>query len=382
MEVLSCPYQPACPGCPHFSETGLSAAARGRLQELASVWGATAAPEVGCSGFGSRFRVRLSVRGRKGDLRIGIFEQGSHNLVHIPGCKVHHPSIEKLLPRLKELFDASGVLPYEEVGHTGLVRAVQMAVEPATGRIQMVLLVRDDLSRGSDCMREFPGLLPQLAEIEGVQGLFLGALPHKSNALQAERFVHVAGLETVEDESGGARVFYPPGAFGQANPMLHARVVDEIHSWVPSGARVVEYYAGVGTIGLGLARSGHRVVANEIGAGSLEGLRLGRSALGLTEAELPILVGRAGEHAGAYSAGDTVIVDPPRKGLDRELLERFLREPPGRLVYLSCGIDALLQESRRLSEAGRFVARFLAGYSYFPHTDHVETLLILERKSS
>jgi 23S rRNA (uracil1939-C5)-methyltransferase len=189
----------------------------------------------------------------------------------------------------------------------------------------------------------------------------------------------LVGPETIEDWSGGARVFYPPGAFGQANPAEHDRVVAEIHSQAGEGP-LVEFYAGVGTIGLGLAARGRPIVFNEVSPGSLAGLRLGLS--GLPEHRATVVPGRAGDAVsvlGEVGTDVTAIVDPPRKGLDGPLLDALSQGAARRLLYLSCGLDSLERDTALL-QAGALRLTSLAGYPYFPFTEHVETLACFERR--
>jgi 23S rRNA (uracil1939-C5)-methyltransferase len=157
-------------------------------------------------------------------------------------------------------------------------------------------------------------------------------------------------------------------------------VAEKVRSAALDSTRIVEYYAGVGTLGLGLAAAEKQVVFNEVSEGSIEGLEMGWAALTRNDA-LQLARGRAGDHAGVYGISDTVIVDPPRKGLDAPLLERLLGEPPRRLIYLSCGIEALMRESRALAQTGKFVLEHISGWPYFPFTEHVETLLVVSRKT-
>lgn len=350
-----------------------------RLSELGRIWGTDKAPEcIPMDGFGSRYRARLSVRGRVGALGIGIFEKGSHRLVPIPRCGIHHASIAALLPRLTSVVNACAVSGYDETRHVGELRAVQLAVEPSTLKVQVVLLVNRDLLAARPS-QELLQACEALRQDPLIQGLFLGALPARGNSLFAESYEHVFGAEVLEDECAGARVFFPPGAFGQANPVLHRRVAERVGLFARDASRVVEYYAGVGTLGLGLAAAGTEIVFNEVGEGSIAGLMMGWDALGRPDA-LRLARGSAGQHADLFREGDTVLVDPPRKGLDRELLVRLISEPPARLIYLSCGIDALLKESRELVQSGRWVLDHLSGWAYFPHTDHVETLLVATRQ--
>lgn len=381
---MICEYQPACPGCPRYGEPDLAPEGVRQLQQIAAIWQSSVEPEcIAFEGLGARYRARLSVRGRAGELAIGIFEQGSHHLVSIPRCSVHHPAIAALLPRLTLLCNQAAVGGYDENRHTGELRAVQLAVEPSTEKIQVVLLINRDLltQRPSD---ELSRACDALSREDLVQGLFLGALPERGNSLIPQRYEHRSGCEVIRDECGGAQVFFPPGAFGQANPVLHRRVAERIRGFVSDSRRVVEYYAGVGTLGLGLAAAGKEVVFNEVGEGSILGLQMGWAALSRSEPlhskQLVLAKGRAGDHAHLYEASDTVLVDPPRKGLDRQLLARLVSDPPERLIYLSCGIEALLRESRELAEASQLVLEHVSGWAYFPFTDHVETLLVATRR--
>jgi 23S rRNA (uracil1939-C5)-methyltransferase len=74
-----------------------------------------------------------------------------------------------------------------------------------------------------------------------------------------------------------------------------------------------------------------------------------------------------------------VIVDPPRKGLDGPLLEALVDAPPPRLVYLACDRTSLARDLARLRESGRLVLRGIEAFDFFPFTEHVETLVWLDR---
>jgi tRNA/tmRNA/rRNA uracil-C5-methylase (TrmA/RlmC/RlmD family) len=74
-----------------------------------------------------------------------------------------------------------------------------------------------------------------------------------------------------------------------------------------------------------------------------------------------------------------VIADPPRKGLDEPLTD-FLRDaPPARFVYVSCGLDSLIQDTARLTSGGKLRLAALTAYNLIPFTEHVETVARFER---
>jgi 23S rRNA (uracil1939-C5)-methyltransferase len=85
------------------------------------------------------------------------------------------------------------------------------------------------------------------------------------------------------------------------------------------------------------------------------------------------------DHVGALEGADVVIADPPRKGLDREVVAALVARPPARLVVVSCNLDAFLAEARALVGGGTLALRACVPYALFPQTAHVETLARFER---
>lgn len=380
---MSCPHRPPCPGCPRFGEETLPPHALQQLTELAEQQGLPGVISLSQAGFASRYRVRLSVRGTRGQWQMGIFEQGSHRLVAIPDCPLHHPSLTQVLEHIAQLAQTCPAEPYQEETHRGIVRALQLAVERKSQTVQVVFVVRDKLGPGSFAYHQLLPLLEQLAQHPLVHSLWLNAQPERTNTLLGSHFQHVSGPFTLEDRSGELPVFYPPAAFGQASPLLHDQAVQQIHHWIAPGKIVAEFHAGVGSIGLGLCLR-NPVRFNEIGPGSLQGLQLGIESLHRAHPTLPpelhpsVHPGPAEEQLGILQGAHTVIVDPPRKGLSPALLQALAQTSAGQLCYLSCGLDSFLRDAAQLLHAS-WRLRELRAYGYFPYTHHVETLALWER---
>lgn len=375
-EVEFCPHRPACPGCPRLGERALDPEGLRALETLALEQGAPFETFT-VPGAGHRHRARLSVRLQGSRPRLGLFEEGSHRLVAVDGCGVQHPALNDVATSLEASFARHGIEAYDEASHRGVVRAVQLAVERETGLVQLVLVCRDRLGPGSHARAH---LAPVLRELEGtsmLQALFLNAQPERNNVLLGDTFERIFGEPFLKDRSGSARVFYSPGAFAQANPLAHDESVRRIHAGIAPGARVLELYAGVGSIGLGLART-CALALNEIGRGSLEGLRAGVAALGGEDSGLRVLEGPAESHTAAIAEADVVVVDPPRKGLSPQVVSELCRTPPTELWYLSCGKESFLRDARALGASFRL--RSVTALGYFPYTTHIETLARFEKK--
>jgi 23S rRNA (uracil1939-C5)-methyltransferase len=319
---------------------------------------------------GFRHRARLAIRGRVGSAKIGIFEEGSHRVVHIPHCVVHHPLVNQVADVVRRALVSERIPPYSDQAHAGVARYVQVVVERATDSAQVVLVTNS----------EHP-LEPLFAMIERELGPRLHSLwqspqLERTNTILGPTFRRHCGPESVRETLGGASIFYPPGAFGQNNLELFAALVDCVHDAVPEGSHVLELYAGVGAIGLGLVERSASVVMNEIGTHSLTGLELGIAAL---PAELQrrtrVVPGPAAAHADLVRGADVVIADPPRKGLDRELIEALVHYRPARFVYVSCGLASFLEQAGELVQRGSKLER-LDVFDLFPFTEHVEVVAL------
>ncbi|NJD30407.1 MAG: hypothetical protein FIB04_00765, partial [Gammaproteobacteria bacterium] len=202
----------------------------------------------------------------------------------------------------------------------------------------------------------------------------------RTNTILGREFHRWCGPETVTERFGGAAVHYPPGAFGQNNLEVAERIVEHVRGLVPQGARVAEFYAGVGAIGLSVLPAVAALRMNEVSPPSLRGLELGLAGLDPADrAKVEVIPGPAGDVCAVAAGADVVIVDPPRKGLDSPLRDELAARPPGRLIYVSCGLDSFLTDTARLTAGGQLRLVGLTAFNLMPFTEHVETVGFFER---
>ncbi len=375
MTSLICPHQPSCPGCPRLAEPGLPAGPLARLQALAARVGLPPPLLHESPPTAFRRRARLAIRGRADAPKLGIFEAGSHRAVHIPRCLVHHPVINRVAATVRDALACHRIPTYSDNAHAGVARYLQVVVERLTDRAQVTLVTNG--SAPNDLGPLFGDLQTSLGE--ALHSLWWNGNPERTNAILGAHWQHLAGPPHVEDLSGAARIFYPPDAFGQSNLDLAMQLAARVRDLVRPGARVVEYYAGVGAIGLGLAAPAAELHLNELGEGSLTGLQRGVEALPeALSSKVTLHAGAAGAHAALVAHADFVVADPPRKGLDPELHAALTQTPPERFVYVSCDIDSFERDAAELLAPLRLVA--LDAFDLFPHTEHLETLAVFARR--
>ncbi len=376
--MIPCPHRPPCPGCPRYGASDIAAPARAALDSLCSELGVPGFRVESADPVAFRHRARLAVRGRAASPKVGLFELGSHRIVDIPRCVIHHPLVNDVAGELRRAIVATHSAPYSDEPHRGLVRYLQVVVERSSGTAQVVVVTNDATHESA-----MP-LLTALQERLGprLHSLFWNGNPDRTNTILGSHFRQVSGPPAVEERIGGARVFYPPGAFGQSHLVLADRIVALVHGWVPEGARVLELYAGVGAIGLGLVPRSERVTFVETSGDSVCGLELGIDALAPAErARTRVISARAEATCDAVPGQDVVIADPPRKGLESAVRAAVIGTPPARLLYVACGLPAFLDDARALVASGRFSLAELVCFDLFPFTDHVEVAARFDRRS-
>jgi tRNA/tmRNA/rRNA uracil-C5-methylase (TrmA/RlmC/RlmD family) len=325
---------------------------------------------------GYRLRARLAIRGRQGAPKLGMFQLGSHRIVHIPNCVVQHPLINRVAAVVRRALIDADVTPYTESAHVGLARYLQVVVERSSQTAQVVLVANSPtvvpLATCLDLIRERLG--------GELHSLWFNPHCERSNTILGPEFQNWWGPESVVERFGGAAVHYPPGAFGQNNLDIAQRIVGHVREQVPGGARVAEFYAGVGAIGLSLLPVVQEIRMNEVSPHSLRGLASGLAELDTaSRAKVAVVPGSAGDAFLVASAANVVIADPPRKGLDRELLEYLSEHPPERFVYVSCGLDSLLADTRQLTSQSKLRLHDLTAFNLMPFTGHVETVACFDR---
>lgn len=175
-----------------------------------------------------------------------------------------------------------------------------------------------------------------------------------------------------------------PNTFFQNNIQGFEQILHYITPFVAGADRLIDLYAGVGTIGICLAQQVGKVFAAELSEESaalaqhniaLNGLE-GR--VELVAADVAALL--SDERIGQEASGDVLVVDPPRAGLGPEVCGLLRERGPGRIIYISC--NPITQASDYELLQGRYELTAARGFDLFPQTYHCEQVAVLERRTT
>ncbi len=297
-------------------------------------------------------------------------------MTDIPHCRVHDPLINDVCAALKAAIRECRVTTYSDTAHAGVLRGCQVAVQRSTAQAQLTLICNTATAAPVDALAE--ALADRLSP--HLHSLWWNGNTERTNRILGPSWHRFFGPPAIEEWMGGARVFFPPGAFGQNNLDLFSEIVALVAGWSQPGAPVADLYCGTGSLGLGLLHTASSVLFNEVAPDSLRGLRLGLQALPSDVASRASVVEGPAELAlDGITTHHEVVVDPPRKGLEPQVLSGLLERRPRQITYVSCGLDSFTSQAAQLL-AGGYALRALHAFELFPFTEHVETVARLQRR--
>ncbi|MBQ8374319.1 MAG: 23S rRNA (uracil(1939)-C(5))-methyltransferase RlmD [Clostridia bacterium] len=352
--------------------------------------------------YGYRNKLQIPVGVDKdGNTVIGFYAERSHRIVPTPSCVIHPDWAEKLIGVFKRYLTECAVKGYDEEKKTGTVRHI-VAREIGGKFIVTVVCVKRELPSLSHLIELISGIFP-------VFSLYINVNDKDTNVILGEEFHLVHGAGFFEAEEYGIRYEAGPQTFLQVNENVRGKLYNAaIKTAVETGDEVViDAYSGGGLLTAMLAKKAKRVYGIELEkeavqcADSLKkknGLDNIKNICGYVEEELcKVLEREKGEKL-------RLILDPPRAGIHRSVLQALLASGIEKLTIISCNPATLARDlgilTGRLIEkegeliknpayegvdeeetlSGYYEPTLVQPYDMFPQTRHVETLVCLTRK--
>ncbi len=323
----------------------------------------------------NKAQFQLSVD-KSGRVVAGLYSANSHRLLDLADCPIQPSPINTVLRTLVELIQSLHVSIFNEKTGKGCLRSLVVRESP-NGEMQLTLV-------------SFSSYIPQLDELlhellkrhPQIISVAQNVNSSSSPLIFGEQTRILHGADTLEIRLGAMKYAVSPRAFFQLNSEQTVKLYDEIKQAASlSGSEcVVDAYCGSGTIGLWLASEAKEVLGVETIEDAvldaqynaqLNGIENTTFTCALAEQWLPSRV-----HKGLKA--DVIVVDPPRAGCDRKLLQAISDAKPEKLIYVSCNPSTLAKDCRYLLEQG-FRIDYVQPVDLFPHTSHVECVVLLTK---
>ncbi len=331
-----------------------------------------------------------------GQVKAGYYQKGSHKLINLNQCPIQDQRLNLLLKEIKQDITRRRWKIYDENKHIGVLRHLSLRIGEKTGEILLTLVVN-----GSEENLEklLPGITVEakkwLEDYSRLVGVCLNYNCKTTNTIFGQQTVCIAGKSYVREKFNGLEFQLTPNTFFQVNTKAAEKLIEVVfEELVLSGSEIiVDAYCGVGTFTLPLAKYlqdvGHNdsleigkrksmVIGLEVQQVAIERARFNAEINNLTNVHF--YVGKVESLLPQLEVKpDVVLLDPPRKGCDRSVLETLLEILPERIVYISCKPATLARDLKFLCSTGKYYLSKVQPADFFPQTAHVECAAFLVR---
>ena len=318
-----------------------------------------------------RNKCNLPVFEKDGKLVNALYRQDSNHPSIIRNCLIHEEKTEEIRLAILEVLNRHHLKAYDRHEKTGIRQLIVRAFENSG---QAVLVTGKD-TIGKE-------VIDDLKKIEGLRSLFQGINTKRNPvSLMPEKLRPLFGPEKIEMKVGPYRLKLSPQAFFQLNRFQAERIYRDVRELIKDRKKlIVEAYCGIGAISLYLHDKAERITGIEViekaVADAEENARLNHIE------NVRFVCGDASEQVRRIlkkEKADLLVVDPPRTGLDEELITTIQKAKIKEVIYISCNPATLGKDLQMLKE--KYEITSIRGYDMFPNTSHVECACLLTRKN-
>ncbi|MBQ4403362.1 MAG: 23S rRNA (uracil(1939)-C(5))-methyltransferase RlmD [Selenomonadaceae bacterium] len=307
----------------------------------------------------------------KDELVIGCYARGSHKIIDTTSCLIQNAGNDKILAAVRVVAKKFNLQPYDEDTHKGFLRHVMGRVG-SNGELMIVLVT---------ATKNFPNeknfVRALLKEIPNVTSIQQNVQTFRNNVILGRDTKILYGKPTIHDKIGGLSFNISARSFFQVNTaqaeVLYKTAQD--FAELRGNETIIDAYCGTGTISLFMAKKARKVVGVEVVSSAVADAKKNSRENNIRNAEF--IVGDAVNvlpkifDAGVYA--EVVIVDPPRAGCDKKVLETFAAMKPEKIIYVSCNPATLARDLKILDELG-YRTKKIQPVDMFPFTSHVESV--------
>jgi len=317
----------------------------------------------------------FSVYGNK--IITGFFKRKSHEVFEVDENILNSKLGNRIIKELKEILNKNKISVYNEITHKGLLRNVMIRTN-SNNEAMLVLIINSN-----KITENIKNLLFRLREkIEEIKSIYISLNSKKTNTVIGEKNIFIYGEESIKENLNGIEFHISPTSFFQINVKQAKRLYDIAINFFDNidDKYIIDAYSGTGTIGMIMAKKAKKVYAIEIVKSASEdgektakenGIKNIEFINGPVEKELVNLIN-------ANKRIDTIIFDPPRKGLEASIIDKVAELNLKEVVYISCNPSTFARDVKLFSEKG-YTLKKLQAVDMFPQTSHIETVALLSK---
>ena len=327
-----------------------------------------------------RNKAQYPVSEQDGKAVCGFFSKRSHRVVPIERCALSPKIFSKITDLVSKKINELKISCYNEEKNSGLLKHIYLRRGFHTGEIMVCFVVT------KWCENELAPIVKALENsFPEIKSIVMNLNPEITNVILGKKIRTLSGSDTISDFMCGNKIVLSPLSFYQVNTKQAERLYEIAGDFagLSGNETVLDLYCGAGTIGLSMSVKAKKILGVEVIPEAVENAKSNAAKNGISNAEF--ICGDAGTTAKILADSkeipDVIIVDPPRKGCDRDNLNAMIKMNPKKIVMVSCDPATAARDCAILCENGYSAAQAQA-VDMFPRTTHVETVVLITRNGA
>lgn len=323
-----------------------------------------------------RNNVQIPVGFKDGEIAIGFYESGSYNIANMSNCVIQTEISNEIIKTIKNFMKEYNLKPYDRKNKTGNIRHI--GIRTNENNKAMVIIVTG--SRNLPYSKELIRILTE--NFKDIISIYQNINSGNGPVVYGKKFEKLYGEDKIVDCIGDLKFSISPNSFFQVNRVQTKILYDKVKEYMDLKSEdiIFDLYCGIGTISLYMARQAKKVYGVEIVEEAIKDARENAHLnnienvefiCGSSEKILPELKEKG-------IKVDKIVVDPPRKGCEKQVLDTIIEMNPERIVYVSCNPSTLARDLKHLSESV-YKVKEIQLLDMFPGSIHTECVVRIER---
>lgn len=310
--------------------------------------------------------------------KIGFYKTGTHEVVDLKKCYIQTDTNNLVIEIIREWIRKYKISIYNEKTGKGLLRHIIGRVSADNNAVMVGLVcTQKSLPNKDELVEMLKEGIPNLTSV--IQNIN----SRNTNVIMGEHTRVIWGSPTITDKIGNFSFDISANSFFQVNTKqasaLYATALE--FAELTGKENVADLYCGIGTISLFLASKAKQVWGIEIVNAANENAKDNAMKNQITNTEFicqDVAIGL--EKLSKKKKLDVIVLDPPRAGCDKLVLERIISANPARIVYVSCNPASLARDLKILVDSGQYQLVKVQPVDMFAQTAHIESVSQLIRK--
>lgn len=391
-----CPYFGTCGGCQlqHISYADQLLMKKEMVENALAKAGlvkVSVKPTIGMEDpWFYRNKIQFPIRQQNQHLQMGYFKAKTHEVVNIKECYIQDPFLTEIAQIAREIFEERGLPAYDEktgqgilrhlIGRSGFqTREILLGIVINGKGLPAGFTVADEIKKQERLAqrmvsrnRDYPHHEKKARIVSIIQNINTT----RSNVILGNHNTVLFGAPFMREKLGRFVFEIQLNSFFQVNPLQAVKLYDLVREFAELSGKekVVDAYAGIGTIAFWLSAKAEMVIGLEESAAAvkdagrnikLNHLNKVKMELGMTENNFP-------------KQAEVVVLDPPRGGCSEKALRAIIKSDPQKIIYVSCNPETMARDLKRFTENDFEIER-IQPIDMFPQTEHVEAVAKLNK---